>query len=232
MTDFMVADVYCGAKNDCEQDELSGSFMLPDFRYEEIKDIVADVMETHNVNCIPVDVFLLAKKLGMRLVKFSDLDEYEMKQLAQWGITDDTDGFYALAVKSGVLVPYIYYNDGKKRERIRFTILHEIAHHVLEHHQQSVLAEAEANFFAKYLIAPPVLVEKIYLCGCTDIATQFDVSAECAWNAFDYYQKWKRHYIRVGRKYETYETRILAVCKRYNLYSEENLIAFCGGETK
>ena len=42
--------------------------------------------------------------------------------------------------------------------RIRFTIMHEIGHIVLDHTEHSDLAESEANFFAKYALAPPPLV--------------------------------------------------------------------------
>ncbi|MCM1321347.1 MAG: ImmA/IrrE family metallo-endopeptidase [Bacteroides sp.] len=194
------------------QGESSGYSKLPAFRCEEIKEIVADIIEEYGVVRIPIDVFALAKRLGIRLVAFSDLTECEREAFARHGITADSDGFYVLSKKGGILIPFIFYNDCKPWERIRFTILHEIAHHVLDHRQQSDLAETEANFFAKYLIAPPVLVHKIKPSDYMDIEEAFGVSWECAWNAFDYYKKWRRHYMNRGCRYEKYETRILAAC--------------------
>ena len=190
----------------------SGISRLPDFRYEEIKGIVADIIERCQISSIPLDVFSLAGKLGISLVKFSCLTAHEMKQLGQWGVTEETDGFYALAKKNKEVVPYIYYNDRKEPCRVRFTLLHEIGHHVLGHKQQSDLAEAEANFFAKYLITPPMLVDMIKPYDYMDIAFIFNVSPTCAWNSFDYYEKWKRHHIRCGRQYVEYERRILKLC--------------------
>ena len=199
-------------KFDAGEDTGGGVSRLPDFRYEEIKAVAADVIEKYAVSSIPIDVFALAKKLRIRLVRFSDFTEDETASLGQWGITEETDGFYLLAEKNGEFVPYIYYNDKKDPRRIRFTILHEIGHHLLSHVQQSDLAEAEANFFAKYLIAPPVLVHRIEPQDYLDIACAFDVSGTCAWNAFDYYEKWRWHYLRVGGRYEEYEIKILNAC--------------------
>ena len=148
--------------------DVSGGFRLPDFMYEEIKDVVSKLVKKYNVQNIPVNVFALAKKLGIRLVKFSDLTEYEMQCLAKFGATEDTAGFYALA-------------------------------------------EAMADFFAKYLIAPPMLVDKIRPIDYMEIKEVFLLTKTCAWNSFDYYQTWKRHHFRVGR-YEEYENRILDFC--------------------
>ena len=170
-------------KFDADEDTGGGVSRLPDFRYEEIKAVAADVIEKYAVSAVPVDVFALAKKLRIRLVSFSDFTEDETASLCQWGITEETDGFYLLAGKNGEFVPYIYYNDKKDPRRIRFTILHEIGHHLLSHVQQSDLAEAEANFFARYLIAPPVLVHRIEPQDYLDITCALGVSGACAWNA-------------------------------------------------
>ena len=197
-----------------EEDDTSytNSSKLPDFRYEDIKKTVSVIIEKYNINKIPLNIFELAKKLGIRLVKYSEITEYEFSELEKHGISKDSDGFYALANKKDKLIPYIYYNDQKDSGRIRFTILHEIGHYILGHRQASDLAEAEANFFAKYFIAPPVLVNKINPTDYMDIACIFKITKECAWNAFDYYEKWRRHYIRAGKNYTEYEKKILSIC--------------------
>lgn len=70
----------------------------------------------------------------------------------------------------------------------------------------------EANFFAKYLIAPPILVNLIQPNDYMDIAKIFCVSKECAMYSFMYYQKWKNHHFNVGGKFADYEIRILNNC--------------------
>ena len=195
-----------------EEEIYSNSSKLPYFRYEEIKKTISVLIEKYDIKKIPLDVFGLAKKLKINLVKYSQLTEYEMNQLEEYGISRNSDGFFALVVKKGKSIPYIYYNDKKSVERIRFTILHEIGHYILEHKQQSCLAEAEANFFAKYLIAPPILIHRINPSDYMEIAKIFKISEECAWYAFDYYQKWLYHHINIGFNYNAYEEKILAIC--------------------
>lgn len=195
-----------------DEEAYSSSSKLPFFRYEEIKKTISVLIEKYDIKKIPLDVFGLAKKLKISLVKYSQLTEYEIKKLEKHGISRDSDGFFALVVKKGQIVPYIYYNDNKPIERIRFTILHEIGHYILNHKQQSCLAEAEANFFAKYLIAPPILIHRINPSDYMEIASIFKISEECAWYAFDYYQKWLYHHINIGCNYNSYEEKILKIC--------------------
>ena len=70
--------------------------------------------------------------------------------------------------------------------RINNTIMHEIGHIVLDHSEDSELAEKEVRFFAKYALVPPVLVHKLKLNDPYDIAGVFDVSFEAACYALSY----------------------------------------------
>ena len=85
--------------------------------------------------------------------------------------------------------------------------MHEIGHYVLKHYEISDLAEAEANFFAKFLLAPPILVHLIKPFDYIDVARAFEVSHEFAYNAFSYYQKWVNNK-RKNKKLEPYEMAI------------------------
>ncbi len=101
---------------------------------------------------------------------------------------------------------YIYYNDQKEYGRINNTIMHEIGHIVLNHSEDSELAEKEVKFFAKYALAPPVLIHKLGLKNAFEVYANFDVSIEAAVYAYDYYQKW----LTLGRnEYTDYELRLL-----------------------
>ena len=68
--------------------------------------------------------------------------------------------------------------------------MHEIGHIVLDHSEDSELAEAEVKFFAKYALAPPVLIHKLRLTNPAEIADSFQISYEAAEYAYNYYQKW------------------------------------------
>lgn len=70
--------------------------------------------------------------------------------------------------------------------------MHEIAHIVLDHSEESELAETEVKFFAKYALAPPVLIDRLGLESVPEIAEAFDISYEAAKYALNYYEKWSR----------------------------------------
>lgn len=65
--------------------------------------------------------------------------------------------------------------------------MHEIGHVVLKHTQDSELAEAEVKFFAKYALAPPVLIDKLLVIKELTIANTFAISCEAASHSLDYY---------------------------------------------
>jgi len=181
------------------------NIILPDWRYEQIKREVAKVFVNCNIKQIPINGFEIANKLGIILIPYSAFSEEKKKKL----IEEDEDGF---VVKRGGKF-YIYYNDDKSYGRINFTILHEIGHVVLNHTQQSDLAEAEANFFAKYAIAPPVLIEK-YCNHMSNLGklgwifNNFRVSETSGYNSFSYYLKWKRKFEQIN-EYTDYELMII-----------------------
>lgn len=174
---------------------------LLDDDYERIKSAVADLYRRYSVTTIPVDVFSLARKMGIVIRPYSSCPD--LFRLALKGAVPE-DGFKATVLRGSRYTTVIFYNDTMSRQRIRFTILHEIGHIVLGHKQSSELAEAEASFFAKYAIAPPVLVNYIRPSDYVDIANAFDISLECAYYSMDYYGKW----LRFSYGYYDYETTI------------------------
>ena len=101
------------------------------------------------------------------------------------------------------------------------TILHEIAHCILGHNDNmdNELCESEANFFAKYAIAPPPLIHQIKPTCAYDIENFFDISHEAASYAFRYYNVWLKNYYRKCACYNNYEKALLKLfenffCKR------------------
>lgn len=61
-------------------------------------------------------------------------------------------------------------------------ILHENV--ILDHTEDSELAEKEVKFFAKFSPAPPVLIHKLKLESPEEIADIFEISYEAACNAY------------------------------------------------
>lgn len=156
---------------------------LSDERYEEIKNIVGGVFGRYNITTIPINPFELAHKMGFKISPYSSLDPSIRLICYKF----NKDGFL---LKSKDDYNYIFYNDNRITGRINNTIMHEIGHYVLDHGQESDLAEAEANFFAKYILAPPVLIYKYRLKDAEEVESAFNVSKQAAKIAWDYYMKW------------------------------------------
>lgn len=176
---------------------------LDDDRYEEIKKEVIFLFEQYDIKCIPISGFEIASKMGIILIPYSSLSK-EQKRKA---LKTSKDGFYC---EPGDGKEYIYYHDRGSYERTNMTILHEVAHAVLGHHDDMDHdeMEAEASFFAKYAASPPPLVHKIKPSSAEDIQDAFSVSYEAALYSFEYYKKWLNVHARTG-KYSICERHLL-----------------------
>lgn len=180
---------------------------LTDEEYEFIKGEVIHIFEKYNVRCMPVSGFEIASKMEITLVSYSGLSKRKLKK----ALEVSEDGFFI--EKDGKA--YIFFNDiDKCYERQNWTILHEIGHIVLDHTGHSYHEEDEANFFAKYAIAPPVLVHRIGAECPQDIYEAFDISFEAATYAYEYYCSWKAHYERRNRL-AVYEEKLISLYKKY-----------------
>lgn len=181
-----------------ECEDIGCQWKLSDSRYEEIKEAVVSTFEKYGVNCVPVSGFELATKMGVTVIPYSshkpDIKDLLMKK--------SEDGFCAQKQCGNW---YIFYNDNRDYRRINNTILHEIGHIVLDHSEDSELAEYEVKFFAKYALVPPVLVLRLNLKSPEEIAEMFDVSYQAAIYAWEYYQKW----LSRNTGYTSYEIRLL-----------------------
>ncbi len=161
------------------------AIIIPNARYEEIKQIIVRLFVKYNVSCIPVNGFELATKMGIRVIPYSAFPPETRRLMLMKSI----DGF---CVEKTPGEWHIFYNDEMDYRRINNTILHEIGHIALDHSEDSELAEKEVKLFAKYALVPPVLVHKLKLDNPYDISKAFEVSLEAACYAYSYYQKWLR----------------------------------------
>lgn len=176
---------------------------LSNQRYEEIKQTIVKLFIKYDVNCVPVNSFELATKMGVKIIPYSAIPASKRRLL----LKKSEDGF---CVEKSIGEWYIYYNDEKDYGRINNTIMHEIGHIVLDHSEDSELAEKEVKFFAKYALVPPILVHRLNLDNPVDISGAFDVSYEAAVYALSYYRKWLQY---GSSNYTDYEIRLLQLFK-------------------
>lgn len=167
------------------------------------------MFEECEINTYPIDCFVIANKLYYVLKPYSSLTPEEYLN----ALSTDPDGYSKVEINpnTGMNQYVIYYNDRAQYERMRWTIFHEIGHIYLGHHDnsddsKSTIEEAEANFFAKYAIAPPPLIAISHCEDASDIANVFCLSTEASVYSYEYYVKW----IKFGpRCYLPYEMKML-----------------------
>lgn len=181
----------------------SVAIRLTNERYEEIKETVVQMFVEYNVSCVPISAFEIASKMGMVVVPYSAYNEKTQELM----LKQSEDGFL-VEKNNGEF--YIFYNDKKDYGRVNNTIMHEIGHAVLKHSQDSELAESEVKFFAKYALAPPVLIHKLKINDAETIADVFEISYEAAGYALGYYHKWLKY---GGYKYTNYELKTIEIFK-------------------
>lgn len=162
---------------------------LLDRRYEEIKKMVVSLFAELNLFNVPIDCFKICDLLGINLIKYSDVSEKKRKACKEFS----KDGFFVEIEKNGQSAFRIYYDNSMYERRIRFTIMHEVGHIILDHTEHSDLAESEADFFARYALAPPPLIHKYKPEDYYELANIFQVSLECAMYAMRAYHMWLRY---------------------------------------
>ena len=172
---------------------------LSNQRYEEIKRIVVRMFVKYGVSCVPINGFEIAHKMGIKVIPYSAIAPSK-----RWPLIKKSEDGFSVEMDNGQW--YIFYNDEKDYGRVNHTIMHELGHIVLDHTEDSELAEKEVKFFDKYALAPPVLIHKLKLDDPESIAQIFEISYEAACYAYDYYWKWRRH--SYGH-YTDYEYRLL-----------------------
>ncbi len=175
-------------------------------RYDEIRSIVADLIEDWDISVYPLSVWQLVHRMGIQLIPYSELPE----QLRTKVITYWPDAITIYPADFNPARTFILYNENLERERIRFTVAHELAHLILMHPSTGKEQyEHEADIFANYLLAPTPLVLRDSDLDIETIHDDFQVSYSCAWSIKDRAEK-RRSF--GSKDYTEYELRILAFC--------------------
>ena len=176
-----------------EQNPL-GLLNLPSKVYRRIEEDAANVLIQLNIRKYPVDPFQIAEGLGYILQPYSRLPQDALTLKIAAGI--DAFSFFNPILNKF----FIYYNQEKMKERLRFTIGHEIAHIRMEHRRESALAEKIADIYAAYLLAPSPWIAHAKCDDYKDLAHAFCLSDSCAGICFDRYERWKK--LPHNRRYE------------------------------
>lgn len=184
---------------------------LPADRYDAIRSTVADLIEDWGISTYPFNIWSLLRKMGIRTIAYSSLSFDKRKEL----LSKSKDAFTVYPPDFNPAKTIIFYNDEiRDRERIRFTLAHELGHLVLAHPDDyDEKYEHEADIFANYLLVPAPLIFEYSEINYSVVSCDFAVSYGCAASACDRAAK-RRSY--GPSKHMEYEQRILDSCKLVN----------------
>ncbi len=149
----------------------------------EIEKAVVELLEDcEGLGTYPVSIVNVLEAMGVDIVPFSSLTEEE-KQLSLLASRDKAfnitshDYMRAQVVVDDTRGSYFY--------RARFSGAHEAGHIWLEHDETTPNREAEANYFAGYLLAPHPLIIAMENPTSSQVAERFGISEPCASYAID-----------------------------------------------
>lgn len=135
----------------------------------------AEVIATHSL-LYPLDVRSLVKSYDIKLVRYSKLAkrnnmsiEEFLDFMPEYGLLEELNGIYK-----------ILYNDTLSEGAIRFTLLHELGHYLMNHHEDNKDNDNLANCFARNLIAPLSICKRLSINDATTISDYFGITLSAA----------------------------------------------------
>lgn len=157
---------------------------LPKSLYERIEEDAVNLHVELDLE-LPVDPYLVAKRLGFIVRRFSEMNNTEALNILKTGSDESRGGFSYRDPDLGTFVICINDLDSTFKPRLNFTIMHEIGHIRMGHRNDSPLAEMIANYYAAYALVPSPLPFFLKCCSFMEIIDVFNVSADCAYNCFN-----------------------------------------------
>ena len=145
-----------------------------------------EVLNHCGIVSLPLDLKLIAKYFKIKIIPYSKAKNYEYFTTKM----KDGDGFSTI-IKGQTM---IYFNDKiKPKERIRFTIAHELGHCLLGHNldkqkyrnseinsDDDTIEEIQANVFARDILMPAVVLHYTNNINYKDIMKLCGVSTTSA----------------------------------------------------
>lgn len=160
--------------------------MVSRARQIEIEVEIVEMLKDYGLASYPMSIGKVAEALGIALVPYSSLGEKE-RELAL-AASGDAFGIH----NADFTVAKIAINDmeGSYFNRSRFSGGHEVGHIYLGHTEGTPNREAEADYYAGYLLAPHPLI--LTMSDEASIADKFGISQMCADFAYDQAQNRRR----------------------------------------
>ena len=143
-----------------------------------IKNKVLALLLAADIHYLPLDLDQLMYYLQIRPVSFSAARQRGLS------IPEQIDGFTVIRYQKGAAQYLLVYKDDTSFERLRWTLAHEIGHIVLGHLERQTAdedkLEEEANYFARELLMPLVVLDRLQARSLADVCRVCGVSRAAA----------------------------------------------------
>lgn len=157
-------------------------------RYNNVVAEAYDFVEK-NIKIFPIDIINIIRKFNWGLITYEQMAINNNCKIEDICECLGTDGY---SIYNGKNYTIAYNNTIKSQGRINFTLAHEIGHIILNHHkdfevtevlgdnfskEEYKILENEANCFARNILAPSPLVNKLsFFNKIIDIDTTFNIT--------------------------------------------------------
>lgn len=175
--------------------------------WEEMIGIICDLYEELEISSFGFDLKEVCNKMGINLIPYSAFEDKKniLMKFAE-------DGFNLVNPKNNRIE--IYYNDEQyPKERLKFTIPHEIGHIVFSHNcelgNETSIQNCEANLFANEFYIPQAFILHYKLFSPSDLVSNFGITYSYADVLLD-----KLKYKRCSKKLSKNELRLIEIFER------------------
>lgn len=203
--------------------------------YHDILVKILDVYKDCGIQSFPIDCYSILRHYGYRIFTYQNIRDIN-ERLYEYCRNYSEDAFRYGANR------IIAYDETKSPFRVRFSIMHELGHIMLEHSKECSYNEHQANFFASNILAPRMA---IHFAGCRnadDVSSLFQISREAGSYAYQNYILWKdsvsnevsdideamyRHFYNEDIGEFIYRTADCCICGKTIYNSDEDLCIHC-----
>jgi len=174
-------------------------------RYERARNMAYNFILEQGITSLPVDPLELVAKNGWTIKSMTQFSEYGFSiPVIQRDIMKSNDGSTEYCADTNEY--HILYNEKiGSSGRIRWTIMHEIAHIALTHFidfpetrlsrggispKEYDVLEKEADFFTAYVLAPPIVLYELGMKSASQIQNICKLSKAASENRFNHLNNW------------------------------------------
>lgn len=162
---------------------------------------ILKVYEECDVIDFPIKCEKILSHYGYRLYTYNEIYR-KNPELYNMCVSYSDDAFLDRNTKT------VAYNNNKPKGRIRFSLMHELGHCMLNHESDTPHNEQEANCFASNILAPRIAIYYAKCKNAADVKNVFGLSLAASEYAFMDYCSWHKNVIANNRRISHWDKKI------------------------